>query len=266
MDRRRFLTLAAAGALVTALPLPQIALAASSQTVSYGSGKLDIYSPGSAGAPVIVYVHGGAWRAGSRNQVGSMPEYFNKLGYVFVSVGYSLRSNVGQQASQVGQAIGWVRDNAASFGGDGSRIAVMGHSAGCHLSSLAVLSGQAPGVRALIANDTAAYDLAYLADINNGKLPILYAAPFKDRSKWQQWSPITYAGGGGGIPVLVAWSGGRDRDEISQRFASALEAAGHPVTRFDGASRYNHISISKAVGRPGDPLNKAVTQFLAQVL
>ncbi|MCU0789562.1 MAG: alpha/beta hydrolase [Nitratireductor sp.] len=266
MDRRRFLSLAAGGAIAAALPLPAIALAASAQTVSYGSGKLDIYTPGTAGAPVVVYVHGGAWRAGSRNQVGSMPEYFNKLGYVFISVGYSLRADVGQQAGQVGQAISWVRDNAAGFGGDASRIAVMGHSAGCHLSSLAVLSGRAPGVRALVANDTAAYDLAYLADINNGRLPILYAAPFKDRSKWQEWSPISFAGGGGGIPVLVAWSGGRDRDAISERFASALESAGHPVTRFDGSRRYNHISISKAVGRPGDPLNQAVTQFLAQSL
>ncbi len=265
MDRRRFLMLAASGAFTAALPISTEALA-KAQTASYGAGKLDIYSPGSSGAPIVVYVHGGAWRAGSRGQVGSMPEYFNKRGYVFISVGYSLRADVGTQASQVGQAISWVRANATNFGGDGSRVAVMGHSAGCHLSSLAVLSGRAPGVRALVANDTAAYDLAYLAQINNGRLPILYAAPFRDSSKWQQWSPISYAGGGGGIPVLVAWSGGRDRDAISQRFAGALEAAGHPVTRFDGSSRYNHLSISKAVGRQGDPLNQAVTQFLAGVL
>ncbi len=96
-------------------------------------------------------------------------------------------------------------------------------------------------MRALVANDTAAYDVAYLAQINNDRLPILYAGPFKDRSKWSQWSPITYAGGGGGIPVLVAWSGGRDREEISQRFANALEAAGHPVIRFDGQQLQPHI-------------------------
>ena len=267
MDRRQFLTLAASGMIAASLPAlrPAIALAASAQTVSYGSGRLDIYSPGGSGAPVLVYVHGGAWKAGNKGQVGAMPDYFTKRGYVFVSVGYSLGANVGQQADQVGQAINWVRANAASFGGDGGRVAVMGHSAGCHLSSLAVLSGRAQGVRALIANDTAAYDLAYLAQINNDRLPILYAGPFRDRSKWNAWSPISYAGGGGGIPVLVAWSGGRDREEISQRFANALESAGHRVVRFDG-SGYNHISISRAVGRARDPLNRAVTQFLDGVL
>jgi hypothetical protein len=37
------------------------------------------------------------------------------------------------------------------------------------------------------------------------------------------------------------------------------------VIRFDG-SAYNHISISRAVGRPSDPLNRTVTQFLDGVL
>jgi BD-FAE len=137
MDRRKFLTLAASGMLAASLPVlrPAMALAASAKTMSYGPGKLDVYSPGGSGAPVIVYIHGGAWKAGNKGQVGAMPDYFNKRGYVFVSVGYSLGSNVGQQADQVGQAINWVRANAASFGGDGGRIAVMGHSAGCHLAS-----------------------------------------------------------------------------------------------------------------------------------
>jgi acetyl esterase/lipase len=267
MNRRRFLTIAGAALalpLIPALPATE-AFAAKAQTLSYGSGKLDMYASGGAGSPVVIYVHGGAWKAGSKGQVGSMPDYFNGLGYVFVSVGYSLNSNVGQQANQIGEAVRWVKGNVAKYGGDPSRVAIMGHSAGCHLASLAVLSGKAPGVRALVANDTAAYDVPYLAEINNGRLPLLYAPAFNDKSKWKSWSPISYAGGGGGIPVLVAWSGGRDRDRISQRFAAALESSGHPVTRFDG-SRYNHISISKAVGRPSDPLNRAVTAFLAQTL
>jgi acetyl esterase/lipase len=259
--------LAAAAAAFPLIPaLPGAAIAAGAKTVSYGPGKLDVYSPGGSGRPVVIYVHGGAWKAGSKGQVGSMPDYFNDLGYVFISVGYSLSANVGQQAGQVGQAVQWVKSNVGQYGGDASRVAIMGHSAGCHLASLAVLSGRAPGVRALVANDTAAYDVPYLAEINNGRLPLLYVPAFKDKSKWQAWSPISYAGGGGGIPVLVAWSGGRDRDRISQRFAGALEAAGHPVTRFDGSSRYNHISISKAVGRPSDPLNRAVTAFLQQTI
>jgi acetyl esterase/lipase len=262
INRRRFLfTTSAFLAVGQDLGVP--ALAAAQRNVSYGAGPLDIYAPGTPGAPVLVYVHGGAWRAGSKNSVGSMPAYFNSRGYVFVSVGYTKhpRADVDRQAREIGQAIGWVRANIANFGGDPARIALMGHSAGSHLASLATLSGLAPGVRALIANDTAAYDVAYLADINGDRLPILYAAPFANRARWTNWSPISYAGGGGRPPVLVAWSGGRDRDRISQRFAERLQAAGHAVTRFDGR-RYNHISIGRAVGRNGDLLTGAITQFL----
>jgi acetyl esterase/lipase len=260
MHRRMFLGLAATGIAALAFPGPALA-----KTVSYGSGKLDIYPAANPNAPILMYVHGGAWKAGSRSSVGSQPEYFNALGYCYISVGYSLSANVGQQANQIGEAVAFVAANAAGFGGDPARIALMGHSAGCHLASLATLSGLAPAVRALIANDTAAFDVNYLAEINNGRLPLLYAPAFKDRSRWTEWSPITYAAGGNGIPVLVAWSGGRNRDRICQRFAAALESGGHPVTRFDG-SRYNHISISSAVGKKGDPLTRAITAFLEQSL
>ncbi len=261
MQRREFLSIALAGLAASILP----AFAASARTVSYGSGKLDLYPVKAQGAPIVMYVHGGAWKAGSKSSVGSQPDYFNALGYCYISVGYSLGGNVGQQARQIGEAVAWVSANAASFGGDPSRIALMGHSAGCQLASLAVLSGLAQNVRALVANDTAAYDVAYLAEINNGRLPLLYAPAFRDRSRWTEWSPITHAAGGNGIPVLVAWSGGRDRDRISQRFAAALESGGHPVTRFAGTN-YNHISISKAVGRKGDGLTRAITAFLEQTL
>lgn len=261
MLRRQFLALAAAG--LAAASFPARAMAAS--TASYGSGKLDIYPVSGPAAPILMYVHGGAWKAGSKSSVGSQPQYFNALGYCYISIGYSLSGNVGQQARQIGEAVAWVAANAGRFGGDPARMALMGHSAGCQLASLAVLSGLASGVRALIANDTAAYDVAYLAEINNGRLPLLYASAFRDRSRWAEWSPITHAAGGSGIPVLVAWSGGRNRDRISQRFAAALESGGHPVTRFAGEN-YNHLSISKAVGRNGDPLTQAIAGFLEQTL
>jgi acetyl esterase/lipase len=265
IDRRIFLGGAVAGLAGLSGALP--AAAKTFSGVNWGSGRLDIYAPANAqNAPVAVYVHGGAWAAGSKGSVGSMPSWFNSQGWVFVSTGYTLypRANVERQAREVAGAFNWVRSNIGRYGGDGSRVALMGHSAGCHLACLASLSGMAQGVRALVANDTAAYDLAYLAEINNDRLPVLYAAPFSDRSKWRNWSPISYAGGGG-FPVMVAWSGGKDRARISQRFADRLAASGRRVVRFDG-SRYSHISIRSAMGRRGDALNSAITNFLTQTV
>ena len=234
--------------------------------VSYGANKLDIYTVSSTNAPVIVFVHGGAWVGGTKGRVGTMSRYFNRNGFVFVSVGYTKfpRVSVDQQADQVAQAINWAHRNISKFGGDPNRIAVMGHSAGCHLASLALLSGRASGVRALVANDSAAYDLAYLASLSRGNtLGILYALPFRDRSKWNRLSPITYASRGS-FPVMVIWSKGRNRDAVSQRFAKRLQAGGHSVTRYDGR-KFSHLGIRNAIGKNND-ITRAVMSFLNRSL
>lgn len=263
IDRRTFVAGTAAALAGLALPLAgaRPARAEAFRGISYGADRLDVYTPGTANAPVIVYVHGGAWRMGSKGEGRPVARYYNTIGYVVVSVAYSLSANAERQAREVGQAVTWVRQNISRYGGNPERIAMMGHSAGCHLASLASLSGLAPGVRALVANDTGAYDLQYLADIHGGRLPVLYGA-LNRRGKWPNWSPISYAGGGGAMPVLVAWSGAEFRRKVSTRFADALAANGHPVTRFDGQG-YSHLSIRGAMSRRGDRLNTAITNFLA---
>ncbi|MFZ1813882.1 MAG: alpha/beta hydrolase [Rhizobiaceae bacterium] len=275
MDRRDFFKRAASGLAlagtsrllapiaVSPFLLPATAEARTISGVSYGANALDIYTSGNDNAPVMIYVHGGAWRAGSRGRVGAQPEFYKRMGYVFVSVGYTLypAADVERQVREIAQAVNWVRSNISKYGGDPTRIALSGHSAGCHLACMAALSGLASGVKALFANDTAAYDVAYLASINGDSLPALYARPFSNRSKWVNWSPYNYAGNSQRFPVLVAWSGGRNRDRISKRFADKLEGAGYPVSRFDGSS-YNHISIQNAMGRSGDRLSAAMERFL----
>lgn len=244
---------------------PTIARAETIKNVSYGSGKLDIYQPENSGnSPILMYVHGGAWRAGSKGRVGSKARYYTRRGYVFVSVGYTLypRANAEQQAVQIANAVNWVKANASRFGGNPSRIALMGHSAGCHLASLATLSGAATP-KLLICNDTGAYDIPYLAEINGGRLPSLYSA-LNDRSNWTRWSPISYVRNRRQPAAMVIWSGGRNRDRISKRFASALENAGNSVTRYDG-SRYTHLSVNSAIGRSSAAVTVAIDNFLKRL-
>jgi len=241
------------------------ARAATKKGISYGQNRLDIYTPDNpVNAPVIMYVHGGAWKAGSRGKVGSKAGYYTKKGYIFISVGYTLypRANAEQQAVQVAQAVNWVRMNAKAYGGDGSRIALMGHSAGCHLAAMATLSG-ACTPKLLICNDTGGYDVAFLAKINNGKVPRLYSA-LDTKSKWARWSPISYVANRRQPPTLVIWSGGTNRDKISIHFADALERAGNSVTRFAGLS-YSHYSINSSIGKPGSSVTIAIDKFLQRL-
>ena len=116
--------------------------------VSYGRldrNKLDIYAPEAATSlPVMVFVHGGGWHLGNKDNVGYKPEAFNEAGYVFVSVEYPLlpRYALGVQAQSVADSIGWIHKNIEKYGGDPEKITVMGHSAGAHLVALVALDGR----------------------------------------------------------------------------------------------------------------------------
>ena len=238
-------------------------------TLSFGSQELDWYPAKSSdqNLPVMVYVHGGAWALGNKAKVGAKAEHFTRNGFHFASVGYNLYpfANIQQQTQQVGEAVNWINANASRLYANPDQIILMGHSAGCHLSSMATLSGATDHVRALVCNDTRAYDLPFLAKISGGGLPLLYARPFKRRAMWNAWSPISYTGLKTQPPTLVAWSGGKNRDRISIHFANALEQDGVSVHRFDGSRKYNHVSIDRRMGRRNDPLTNEVSRFLNRI-
>ncbi len=250
--------------VIPVIGTPSDISAATQKGISYGPNRLDVYSPtGKTNRPIMIFVHGGAWALGNRGQVGRKPKFFTKSGFVFVSVSYTLypAANAETQAMQIAKAVEFVRTNAEKFGGDPDRIILMGHSAGCHLASLATLSGSAKGIRGLVCNDTGAYDLFYLAKINNGSLPSLYAAPFRKRKYWTRWSPITYTGNNPYLPVFVPWSGGRNRDRITANFIRSLRKNNADVTPFNG-EKYSHLSINSSIGKRGDKMTRALMEFI----
>src|SRR5262249_51817026 len=113
--------------------------------VAYGEDakqRLDVYAPkGVKQAPVVIFVHGGEWTRGDKENVSYKPKFLNENGIVFVSVNYRWTPAATHPAhvSDVAAAIRWVHDHAAEFGGDAKKIVLMGHSAGCHLVTLVAL-------------------------------------------------------------------------------------------------------------------------------
>jgi acetyl esterase/lipase len=125
--------------------------------VSYGADarqRFDVYaSAGAHNAPVIVMVHGGGWRIGDKSNARmyeNKANYWVPKGYVFVSVNYRMLPDADplEQARDVAHAIAAIEEKAATWGGDRSRVIVMGHSAGAHLIALITTSQQlAPELR-----------------------------------------------------------------------------------------------------------------------
>jgi acetyl esterase len=97
---------------------------------------LDLCLPakGSAPSPVIVWVHGGGWRNGSKN-AGSRARGMLDRGYAVVDVDYRLSGEAifPAQVEDCKTAVRWVRANATRYGFDPDRIGAWGSSAGGHL-------------------------------------------------------------------------------------------------------------------------------------
>jgi acetyl esterase/lipase len=111
--------------------------------------RLDIYRPREveAGAPVLIYVHGGAWVIGDKREQGR-PMMFELAarGWVCVAINYRLSpaATWPDHIVDVMSAIRWVKEHIAEFGGDPSFVALAGGSAGGHLAALAALSAGEP--------------------------------------------------------------------------------------------------------------------------
>ncbi len=106
--------------------------------------RLDLYQPEEppppGGRPVVIAIHGGGWRGGSKDGYGRMAARLAQQGYVVVSVSYLLSKpdapSWPDNFEDVREAVRWVRRHAREYGIDPDRVVAMGASAGGHLAAL----------------------------------------------------------------------------------------------------------------------------------
>lgn len=113
--------------------------------LAYGdapSEKLDLFpadaSLSSGGAPILVYLHGGYWRALDKRDQSFVAMPFVNAGAMVVVPNYALcpAVTIDHIALQMVAAVAWVYRHAEAHGGDRERIVVAGHSAGGHLAAM----------------------------------------------------------------------------------------------------------------------------------
>lgn len=121
--------------------------------VRYGDAsrkqRLDVYRPRAApsGAPVLIYLHGGGFRMGSK-LLGGRPLLYRlaSRGWVGVSANYRLQPGVtyADQLADAKRVVAWVREHAEEYGADPDAIVVSGGSAGAHLAAMVALTAHDP--------------------------------------------------------------------------------------------------------------------------
>ena len=111
--------------------------------VPYGKSpreKLDIYAAARPGGPVFVYLHGGYWRGGSKEDNCNFAPTFTARGATVVLVEYDLcpRVTVSEIVGETRSAVAWIYRNIARYRGDPGKIHLAGASAGGHLTAMAL--------------------------------------------------------------------------------------------------------------------------------
>jgi arylformamidase len=104
--------------------------------------QLDIFPSHQPKAPILVFIHGGYWMMSDSKENSFVAKGLVANGITTVVINYALcpKVSVDEIVRQSRAAIAWVYRNAESFGGDSNRIYVSGHSAGGHLTAMAMLT------------------------------------------------------------------------------------------------------------------------------
>lgn len=241
--------------------------------------RLDYWAGKTRKAPLVVFVHGGGWKRGDKRMMAGSAKlaHWQAQGYAVASVNYRLvpDATVEQQAADVATALAWLSDNADALGFDGSRIALVGHSAGAHLVALVGTDPQwlrgvgldLSDLAGVIPLDGAAYDVPAQMGENARLMGDTYRQAFgTDPVRQRALSPTFHAAAPNAPAFLILHVQRQDGTAQSKALGEALRKAGTPATvqGFAGRGLRGHREINQRLGEPDYPATAVVDGFLKE--
>ena len=244
------------------------------RNVAYGpdpAQRFDVYLPPKAAdapAPVIFFVHGGAWAFGDKAMkrvIDPKVPHWVAQGYVVISTDYRmLPTSVDRQAEDVASAIACAQSHAPSWNADPARFILMGHSAGAHLVALVSAGAHTtatprPWLGAVLL-DSGALDVPALMTQRHLRL---YDRAFgADPRQWTAVSPIAQLARQ--TPPMLAVCSSRRRESCGQadRFAAKANGLGGKVRVL--REDLSHMEINATLGAASDYTSQ-VDAFLQSV-
>ncbi|MDQ2866252.1 MAG: alpha/beta hydrolase [Candidatus Eremiobacteraeota bacterium] len=236
--------------------------------------RLDLYLPAQRqGAPLLIFVHGGAFMYGDRRDYSTVGEELAHQGIATAVVSYRLFPETDAEGStqDVAAATAWMIQHAADYGIDSRNTFIAGHSSGAQIAALigtnpqylARFGLQLTSLRGVFAV-SGAYDVRDLSDEPDTWQKVdghIYGDTPAARSRFSPSLHIDAA-----TPPIVVSCGTSDDPGSCDRaiyFMRALKAAGRSANaiREIGA---DHMGMLRALIDPKDPLNASLLDFIAR--
>jgi arylformamidase len=212
------------------------------------------------GAPIRIFVHGGAWRAGSAKTNALIADALCGFGAHAVVLDFTNADQTGGDLMpmfrQVSRAIAWVWHNAEKFGGDRDRLYVTSHSSGSHLAGCALSRGwREEGLPADFCKGalliSGMYDLAPVR-LSKRSAYVKFTDEMEHAlSAMRHLDGLT-------MPLILAHGTCETPEFIRQTrdFHAALAAAGKPAELIVGDG-FNHFEIFETLANPYGLLGRA---------
>lgn len=215
--------------------------------------RLDFFPCGKAGAPTLAYIHGGYWQMNDKEPYAFLAEGLLPAGFNLALIEYTLapEARMDQIVAEVRRAVAWLLDHLAELGGDPKRLYVSGHSAGGHLTAMAMNDARVAGgiaisglyelepIRLNYLNDKLGLDAAEAA--RNSPIRHLPASA----------APLVVTVGLGELPELIRQSA----DYWAAWSAKGLPGKHLPIAKHD------HFSILEELARPDGKLLAALKEL-----
>lgn len=227
--------------------------------------RLDLFTGKLDGAPVLIWIHGGAWRQFTKDDHSYVVPPFVEAGIHVAVLNFSKApaARLSGIAAQIRRAVAWIHENAKRFGGDPARIFIGGHSSGAHLAATAISGPDVLGPdvsrpikAALLVSGS--YDLEAVMLSARSEYLVMEGADEHHLSPARHTAQAK-------TPALIAYSSG-DSPEFrrhSVEFADKLREQGRLIDciEFEGL---NHFEIAASVGRKQSSLARMMISHIQQ--
>jgi arylformamidase len=228
---------------------------------------LDLYQAKKPGAPINVFVHGGAWRSGEAKNYAFPAEVFVNAGINFVVLDFinvlESGGDLMPMAEQVRRAIAWVYRNADKLGGDRERLYVTSQSSGAHLGAVAITTDWQRDFQLPANIVKGALCASGMYDLKPVRLSARNAyVKFTDQVEEALSSQRHIAGIN--CPVVVAY-GTLETPEFQRQardFAAALRQSRKTAELLVGQG-YNHFELTETLGNPYGILGRAALALIS---